>query len=211
MKYSNSIVLIILLILISSCYANNIKNFELTDNISLANSKEIVKFLSDNKQQIIHLKFTSDYFSGNYIQSPFNDNNEIIFLVKENTGFKTCKGVPLSKSQEEIASLCMDYTLNAYEEALKSMDRNNSSFDTRHEKQLIYGLEKCEDFFSMEAPYSFGLLNLYIDNREKNSFISESEGGWSFSGYFSVDEQYEENSSISFNLTSIAPVEISKL
>ena len=83
MKYSNSIVLIILLILISSCYANNIKNFELTDNISLANSKEIVKFLSDNKQQIIHLKFTSDYFSGNYIQSPFNDNNEIIKRKKK--------------------------------------------------------------------------------------------------------------------------------
>jgi hypothetical protein len=212
MKYSNSIVVITLLILLmSSCNSNDVKTFELTDNISIDNSKEIVRFLSENKQQIIHLKFTSDYFSGNYIHSPFNDNNEIIFLVKENIGFKTCEGAPLSKSQEEIASLCMDYTLNAYEEALKSVNRNNSSLDLRYEKQLIDGLEECADFFALESPYSFGLINLHIDNKEKNFFISESEGGWTLSGYFSVDEQYDENSSISFNLTSIPPVQIAKL
>ena len=105
----------------------------------------------------------------------------------------------------------MDYTLNAYEEALKSVNRNNSSLDLRHEKQLIDGLEECADFFALESPYSFGLINLHIDNKEKNSFISESEGGWTLRGYFSVDEQYDENSSISFNLTSIPPVEIAKL
>jgi len=66
-------------------------------------------------------------------------------------------------------------------------------------------------FFCFGIPISFGLINLHIDNKEKNSFISESEGGWTLSGYFSVDEQYDENSSISFNLTSIPPVEIAKL